>query len=252
MRTDVFLSSRCTYWGFLLFVKIKVERLYGCNYPGCTKAYGTLNHLNAHITMQKHGLKRMPQGLSPFPFGLFHPHLLSFLEWLTCFDLLNIFLQHTPIPFFLSIEFKEIRKEWRARKKAEAEARTANLKHYAGGAGGGPPHLGAMPSKTTIPTTTTTTPTSSTISQALHPSSNHHLLMNSYRDHHHDPWKLAAWSSYLLLSFLIILLRLHSLFFFYFCFSSLVCWCVLFSSWAFISLSLSSLYRFMLWLWFLY
>ncbi|CAH7681647.1 hypothetical protein BY996DRAFT_4580378, partial [Phakopsora pachyrhizi] len=55
----------------------EVERLYDCNYPGCTKAYGTLNHLNAHITMQKHGPKRMPQ------------------------------------------EFKEIRKEWRARKKAE-------------------------------------------------------------------------------------------------------------------------------------
>jgi hypothetical protein len=40
----------------------QVERLYDCNYPGCTKAYGTLNHLNAHISMQKHGPKRLPQG----------------------------------------------------------------------------------------------------------------------------------------------------------------------------------------------
>ncbi|KAI8456829.1 hypothetical protein BY996DRAFT_6412082 [Phakopsora pachyrhizi] len=60
----------------------EIERLYSCSYPGCTKAYGTLNHLNAHIIMQKHGPKRLPQ------------------------------------------EFKEIRKEWRARKKAEAEARS--------------------------------------------------------------------------------------------------------------------------------
>ncbi|KAG0146083.1 hypothetical protein CROQUDRAFT_536477 [Cronartium quercuum f. sp. fusiforme G11] len=64
----------------------EIERLYSCSYPGCTKAYGTLNHLNAHITMQKHGPKRLPQ------------------------------------------EFKEIRKEWRARKKAEAEARSAPYK----------------------------------------------------------------------------------------------------------------------------
>lgn len=32
----------------------EVERLYHCNYPGCTKAYGTLNHLNAHVSMQNH------------------------------------------------------------------------------------------------------------------------------------------------------------------------------------------------------
>lgn len=31
-----------------------------CNHPGCTKAYGTLNHLNAHVLMQKHGSKRTP------------------------------------------------------------------------------------------------------------------------------------------------------------------------------------------------
>ncbi|KAL5531429.1 hypothetical protein ACEPAG_4306 [Sanghuangporus baumii] len=38
----------------------EIERLYACNFPGCTKAYGTLNHLNAHVNMQKHGPKRHP------------------------------------------------------------------------------------------------------------------------------------------------------------------------------------------------
>ena len=40
----------------------EIERLYACNYPGCTKSYGTLNHLNAHVNMQKHGVKRHPNG----------------------------------------------------------------------------------------------------------------------------------------------------------------------------------------------
>ncbi|KAH6915919.1 Zn finger family DNA binding protein [Coprinopsis sp. MPI-PUGE-AT-0042] len=38
----------------------EIERLYRCKFEGCTKAYGTLNHLNAHVTMQKHGEKRSP------------------------------------------------------------------------------------------------------------------------------------------------------------------------------------------------
>ncbi|KAG8220975.1 hypothetical protein J3R82DRAFT_2481 [Butyriboletus roseoflavus] len=38
----------------------EIERLYQCSWPNCTKSYGTLNHLNAHITMQKHGPKRSP------------------------------------------------------------------------------------------------------------------------------------------------------------------------------------------------
>ena len=40
----------------------EIERLYQCNWPNCTKSYGTLNHLNAHVTMQKHGPKRSPNG----------------------------------------------------------------------------------------------------------------------------------------------------------------------------------------------
>jgi hypothetical protein len=40
--------------------------MYKCGWNGCEKAYGTLNHLNAHVTMQSHGQKRTPEGmLSP-------------------------------------------------------------------------------------------------------------------------------------------------------------------------------------------
>ncbi|KAG0266932.1 hypothetical protein BG011_000071 [Mortierella polycephala] len=38
----------------------EIERLYVCNWTDCEKAYGTLNHLNAHVHMQKHGPKRSP------------------------------------------------------------------------------------------------------------------------------------------------------------------------------------------------
>lgn len=40
----------------------EIERIYPCGYKGCDKAYGTLNHLNAHVAMQKHGPKRLPAG----------------------------------------------------------------------------------------------------------------------------------------------------------------------------------------------
>ncbi len=40
----------------------EIERLYHCSWPDCTKSYGTLNHLNAHIVMQRHGSKRTPTG----------------------------------------------------------------------------------------------------------------------------------------------------------------------------------------------
>jgi len=40
----------------------EIERLYHCSWPDCTKAYGTLNHLNAHVVMQKHGPRRLPSG----------------------------------------------------------------------------------------------------------------------------------------------------------------------------------------------
>ncbi|WWC91149.1 uncharacterized protein L201_006090 [Kwoniella dendrophila CBS 6074] len=38
----------------------EIERLYSCGWNGCEKSYGTLNHLNAHVAMQKHGEKRLP------------------------------------------------------------------------------------------------------------------------------------------------------------------------------------------------
>ncbi|KAI9846763.1 MAG: hypothetical protein M1837_003612 [Sclerophora amabilis] len=62
----------------------EIERMYKCGWQGCEKAYGTLNHLNAHVTMQSHGQKRTPE------------------------------------------EFKEIRKEWKARKKEEDNQRKAD------------------------------------------------------------------------------------------------------------------------------
>ncbi len=44
--------------------------MYKCGWNGCEKAYGTLNHLNAHVTMQSHGQKRTPEGKELWP--LFH------------------------------------------------------------------------------------------------------------------------------------------------------------------------------------
>lgn len=41
--------------------------MYKCGWHGCEKAYGTLNHLNAHVTMQSHGAKRIPEGQSAKP-----------------------------------------------------------------------------------------------------------------------------------------------------------------------------------------
>jgi hypothetical protein len=40
----------------------EVERLYSCNFPGCDKAYGALNHLNTHVRNAEHGPKREPKG----------------------------------------------------------------------------------------------------------------------------------------------------------------------------------------------
>ncbi|MBW0532012.1 hypothetical protein O181_071727 [Austropuccinia psidii MF-1] len=112
----------------------EVERLYDCNYPGCVKAYGTLNHLNAHITMQKHGPKRLPQ------------------------------------------EFKEIRKEWRARKKAEAEARSIALKHSNLVTPNHPTFNNMMINPESI------RPQSAIISSNSSPANN---SINSFHHHHH-------------------------------------------------------------------
>ncbi|TQV91857.1 hypothetical protein V2A60_006035 [Cordyceps javanica] len=82
----------------------EIERMYKCGWNGCEKAYGTLNHLNAHVTMQSHGQKRTPE------------------------------------------EFKEIRKEWKARKKEEEAQRKAEEERQRSAAANGgqePGHDGA-------------------------------------------------------------------------------------------------------------
>ncbi|GMM47278.1 hypothetical protein DAPK24_038530 [Pichia kluyveri] len=38
----------------------EIKRIYKCNYQNCNKSYGTLNHLNFHIQLQNHGIKRNP------------------------------------------------------------------------------------------------------------------------------------------------------------------------------------------------
>ena len=48
----------------------EIERMYKCGWNGCEKAYGTLNHLNAHVTMQSHGPKRTPEGRFPLDFQI--------------------------------------------------------------------------------------------------------------------------------------------------------------------------------------
>lgn len=59
--------------------------MYKCGWNGCEKAYGTLNHLNAHVTMQSHGTKRTPEGKLIIIWILFHSRvrlLHAFLSFL--------------------------------------------------------------------------------------------------------------------------------------------------------------------------
>jgi hypothetical protein len=42
----------------------EVQRFYSCNYPGCDKAFGALNHLNAHVKFKNHGPRRSPREFS--------------------------------------------------------------------------------------------------------------------------------------------------------------------------------------------
>lgn len=50
--------------------------MYKCGWNGCEKAYGTLNHLNAHVTMQSHGSKRTPEGMCPSLLAFWSCHYL--------------------------------------------------------------------------------------------------------------------------------------------------------------------------------
>jgi hypothetical protein len=70
--------------------------MYKCGWNGCEKAYGTLNHLNAHVTMQSHGSKRTPEGekllgraiarRSLFPCPFVHLQLSLAIDWILFID----------------------------------------------------------------------------------------------------------------------------------------------------------------------
>lgn len=132
----------------------EIERLYACNFPGCTKAYGTLNHLNAHVNMQKHGQKRHPNGKFFYLLFFMLPFFATVRFLVSIYDAtISVFYAYvlmsklSPIPphkficfkvyaspfpsikvhmltsrfAFSRVEFKEMRKQWRKAKK-EAEA----------------------------------------------------------------------------------------------------------------------------------
>ncbi|KAF9123307.1 hypothetical protein BGX30_001522 [Mortierella sp. GBA39] len=101
----------------------EIERLYVCNWGECEKAYGTLNHLNAHVHMQKHGPKRLPAGMSSSSLSSVFRARSS-----------NYHTVHVPKAMYINLdfmiysstlrktEFKELRKAWRKHKRAEEEA----------------------------------------------------------------------------------------------------------------------------------
>jgi hypothetical protein len=60
--------------------------MYKCGWNGCEKAYGTLNHLNAHVTMQSHGQKRTPEGTSNSP-----DFTISTFSWFILFGYVEAF-----------------------------------------------------------------------------------------------------------------------------------------------------------------
>lgn len=66
--------------------------MYKCGWNGCEKAYGTLNHLNAHVTMQSHGIKRTPEGKKLFFFCLGCVFVFLFVVFLAF--LLRVLLSH--------------------------------------------------------------------------------------------------------------------------------------------------------------
>ncbi|KAI9789363.1 MAG: hypothetical protein M1833_002427 [Piccolia ochrophora] len=123
----------------------EIERMYKCGWNGCEKAYGTLNHLNAHVTMQSHGAKRTPEApVQTFPIrlALYWRSLLddgtnraSRLAFLVPREA-DLQLARLATPYLLvatfgrmltgCTEFKEIRKEWKARKKEEDNQRKAD------------------------------------------------------------------------------------------------------------------------------
>jgi hypothetical protein len=65
--------------------------MYKCGWNGCEKAYGTLNHLNAHVTMQSHGQKRTPEGMfNPTYCDVFIPNIKNLFCHVLLFFVLSI------------------------------------------------------------------------------------------------------------------------------------------------------------------
>jgi len=82
----------------------EIERMYKCGWNGCEKAYGTLNHLNAHVTMQSHGQKRTPEGKQAFPLFFFCFFFCIILKDFSLFHLVlqSLFTEYRPLRFPLS------------------------------------------------------------------------------------------------------------------------------------------------------
>lgn len=171
--------------------------MYKCGHQGCEKAYGTLNHLNAHVTMQSHGQKRTPEGkslncrkvmylvswTSNSLVGLHNMKqaLVLPLRLIVCLVFLDgvtlsprgsefkfrtlvhsaspiLVVRPQPAPADFSTEFKEIRKEWKARKKEEENARKADEERQRASMGGAPPPDGSATDPASTPTNTTYPP----------------------------------------------------------------------------------------------
>ncbi|TQS38774.1 hypothetical protein Golomagni_00712 [Golovinomyces magnicellulatus] len=134
----------------------EIERMYKCGWNGCEKAYGTLNHLNAHVTMQSHGTKRTPEvayllrnlvGFQKISSVTKASHAIG-IGFFSCIvgveasQDIGEDLEITSLPE-ASMEFKEIRKEWKARKKEEENQRKADEDRNRAVVSNDPHHEGA-------------------------------------------------------------------------------------------------------------
>ena len=75
--------------------------MYTCNWPGCDKSYGALNHLNTHVRNAEHGPKREPKGTN------------------ICWHL-------------LIIEFAQVRREQKTKLARERLARNDSMYRHSG------------------------------------------------------------------------------------------------------------------------
>lgn len=88
-----------------------MTRIYTCNWQDCNKGYETLNHLNTHVKIQSHGLKRTAKGHNPSYLPLFGRPFCPLVPRL-----------------MLVTEFEEIRKNWKKRLQAEGANRPPQAK----------------------------------------------------------------------------------------------------------------------------